>query len=397
MVASMVPEMSTPDFVARARELGPVLRERAAAAETLRRIPDETIRDFQDAGFFRMLQPARYGGYEVDPRVFFDTQIEVARACPSSAWVLGVVAVHSWQLALFEEQAQLDVWSEDTSALISSSYAPVGKVEKADGGFIVSGRWSFSSGSGHCEWVFVGGFAPTEPGARGPDMRTFLIPRSDYTIEDTWNVSGLKATGSNDVVVDRAFVPEHRTHKLIHGFTGESPGLDGDSAPLYRLPFGQVFVRAVSTSAIGAALGALEAYRAYTARRFATSDGSKVAEDPTAQLLCAEAAATLGEVRSILTRNFDEMMAHARAGEKIPVEQRVQYRYESARAVVKCVEVVDALFTASGGRALFDGHPIQRYWQDVHAARAHYANNPDKPARNLGRVMLGMKNTDFFI
>ncbi len=395
MVAN--PSEATPDFVARARALAPILKGRAEEAEGLRRLPDATIADFQEAGFFRMLQPRRFGGWEVDPGVFFDTQIEIARACPSSAWVLGVVSVHSWQLALFDERAQQDVWGDDTSALISSSYAPVGKVERADGGFVISGRWSFSSGSDHCGWVFVGGFAPPAPDARGPDMRTFLLPRSDYTIEDTWNVSGLKGTGSNDIVVDRAFVPEHRTHKLIHGFTGESPGLAQNPAPLFKLPFGQVFVRAVSTSAIGAALGALEVYRGYTAKRYATSDGSKVAEDPTAQVLCARGVTTLDEVRAILRRNFDEMMECVRAGEKIPVERRVQYRYESARAVVRCVEVVDSLFTASGGRALFDGHPIQRYWQDVHAARAHYANNPDKPGRNLGRVMLGMKNTDFFI
>jgi 3-hydroxy-9,10-secoandrosta-1,3,5(10)-triene-9,17-dione monooxygenase len=387
----------SPDFVARARAMGTVLRERAAEAETLRRLPDATVADFQEAGFFRMLQPARYGGYEVEPHVFFDTQIEIARACPSSAWVLGVVAVHSWQLALFDEQAAQDVWKDDTSSLISSSYAPVGKVERAEGGFTISGRWSFSSGSDHCDWVFVGGFAPTAPDARAPDMRTFLIPRADYTIEDTWRVSGLKATGSNDIVVDRAFVPEHRTHKLIHGFTGGSPGLELNTAPLFKLPFGQVFVRAVSTSAIGAALGALEAYRSYTAKRFATSDGSKVSEDPTAQVVCAEGATRLREVQAILRANFAEMMVAVRAGEEVSVERRVQFRYESARAVDVCMQVVDSLFTASGGRALFDGHPVQRYWQDVHAARAHYANNPDKPARNLGRVLLGMKNTDFFI
>jgi 3-hydroxy-9,10-secoandrosta-1,3,5(10)-triene-9,17-dione monooxygenase len=397
MVASMAPKASSKDFKALARAMGPALRERAAEGETLRRLPDATIADFQEAGFFRMIQPARWGGYEVDPAIFFDTQIELARACPSSAWVMGVVAVHSWQLALFDARAQEDVWGDDSSVLISSSYAPVGKVEKVDGGFRISGRWSFSSGSDHCGWVFVGGFAPKDPNARGPDMRTFLLPRSDYVIEDTWRVSGLKATGSNDIIVDRAFVPEHRTHKLIQGFTGGSPGLIENPAPLFRLPFGQVFVRAVSSSAIGAALGALEAYRSYTAGRYATSDGSKVAEDPTAQVLCADGVATLDEVQAILRRTFEEMMVHARAGEKIPVERRVLFRYESARAVVKSMEVVDSLFTASGGRALFDGHPIQRYWQDVHAARAHYANNPDKPARNLGRVMLGMKNSDFFI
>src|SRR5262249_38516935 len=178
-----------------------------------------------------------------------DVQMTIAAACPSSAWVLGVVAVHGWQLALFPPQAQEDVWGRDREALISSSNAPTGKVIRVEGGFRISGRWSFSSGCDHCHWVFLGGFAPTAPGEK-PDMRTFLLPRSDYRIDDNWHVAGLKGTGSKDIVVEDAFVPEHRTHRLIDGYLLKSPGHALNPAPLYRLPFGQIFVRSVSTSAI---------------------------------------------------------------------------------------------------------------------------------------------------
>jgi 3-hydroxy-9,10-secoandrosta-1,3,5(10)-triene-9,17-dione monooxygenase len=382
---------------ARAEALLPQLSARTAEAERLRRVPEQTIADLQAAGLFRLLQPRRWGGFEVDPQTFFDVQTAIATACPSTAWVYGVVGVHAWQLALFPLEAQEEVWGSDTSVLISSSYAPTGKVERVDGGFKLSGRWSFSSGCDHCRWVFLGGLCPPVAEGQVAEMRTFLVPRADYRIEDTWFVSGLKATGSKDVVVDGAFIPEHRTHKMIDGFRRSSPGNEINTAPLFRLPFGQVFVRSVSTSAIGIALGALEVYRQGATRRIAAGDGAKVAEDPRTQTVCAESAATIDEVQLVLRRNFDEMMAMVRADKDLPLERRLRFRYDSSRAVDRCVQVVDALFTASGGRALFLDSPIQRYFQDAHAARAHYANNPDKPARNWGGVQLKLKNQDYFV
>src|SRR5262245_33341804 len=237
-------------LVQKARELAPVLAQRVPEADRLRRVPDATIAEFKEAGVFKMLQPSRWGGLEVDPKTFFEVQWTIAAACPSSAWVLGVVAVHNWQLALFDPKAQDEVWGEDSSTLISSSYAPTGKITRVEGGYRISGRWSFSSGCDHCQWVFLGGFVPPEGDQKAPDMRTFLVPRSDYKIDDNWHVAGLKGTGSKDIVVENAFVPEHRTHRLIDGYFRKSPGNATNTAPLFKLPFGQIFVRSVSTSAI---------------------------------------------------------------------------------------------------------------------------------------------------
>ncbi len=382
---------------ARAVALKPTLLARVPKADELRRIPDETIADFQAAGFFKMLQPSRWGGLELDPQTFFDVQMTVASACPSSAWVLGVVAVHAWQLALFPPEAQDEVWGADPSTLISSSYAPTGKVARTEGGYRISGRWSFSSGCDHCQWVFLGGFVASETEGKPPEMRTFLVPRADYKIDDTWHVAGLKGTGSKDIVIEGAFVPEHRTHKLIDGFKRNSPGNALNTAPLFRLPFGQIFVRSVSTSAIGAAQGALEAFLDVAAKRVAAGDGTKVSEDPTTQSVCARAAELIDDAKVVLARNFDEMMSICRAGGEMAVDRRVRFRYESSMAVVQCVEAVDLLFTASGGRAIFLSSPLLRYFLDVHAARAHYANSPDKPGRNFGAVQLGAKTNDYFI
>jgi 3-hydroxy-9,10-secoandrosta-1,3,5(10)-triene-9,17-dione monooxygenase len=388
----------TPDQLReKAAALQPALVERLPEADALRRLPDATVADFQEAGFFKMLQPARWGGLEVDPQVFFDVQMTVGAACASSAWVLGVVAVHAWQLALFPLQAQEEVWGSDRSTLISSSYAPTGKVTRVDGGYRISGRWSFSSGSDHCQWVFLGGMVPPAAEGAPPEMRTFLLPRREYKIEDTWHVMGLKGTGSKDIVVEDVFVPEHRTHKLIDGFKRSSPGNEHNKAPLYRLPFGQIFVRSVSTTAIGIAQGALDAYRKNTASRIAASDGAKVALDPSAQSVAAHAAAGIEDLRATLHRNFDEMMARCRAGEDIALDRRLKFRLDSSMAVQRSMEIVDALFTESGGRAIFLASPLHRAFLDIHSARAHYANNPEKPGRNFGGVLLQQKNQDFFV
>jgi 3-hydroxy-9,10-secoandrosta-1,3,5(10)-triene-9,17-dione monooxygenase len=392
------PDAKTRDaLIALVRELAPALTSRLNEADSLRRLPDDTIQDFKRAGFFRILQPKRWGGLELDPRTFFEVQIEIAKLCASSAWVLGVVGAHAWQLALFDERAQRDVWGEDTSALISSAYAPTGTVERVEGGFKLRGRWSFSSGCDHCQWVFLGGFAPAAPEVKAPDMRTFLLPRCDYRIEDNWNTIGLRGTGSKDIVVDGAFVPEHRTHKLIDGFLGKSPGHEINDAPLYKLPFGQLFVRSVSTSCIGIAEAALDSFIATASKRVGAGDGAKVAIDPNVQRICAEASAALDEVKLVLFRDVEALMGFAERGEQAPVPVRVRYRHDSSNAADRCAKLVSSLFNAAGGRVLFLGHPLLRAWLDANAARAHYANNPDKPARNFGGVELAQSNTDFFI
>ncbi|MDG1479064.1 MAG: flavin-dependent monooxygenase [Myxococcota bacterium] len=390
--ATITPE----EIVQRAHAIAPVLKARAPATNAARCLSKETIADFQEAGFFRILQPARYGGFEMDPQVFFTVQTIIAAACPSTAWCLGVIAVHSWQLALFPEAAQEAVWGEDTSVLISSSYMPVGKVTAAEGGYRLSGRWGFSSGSDHCQWVFLGAFAPTEAG-KPPDMRTFLVPRADYELLDTWHVAGLRGTGSKDVVVKDAFIPEAHTHRFADGFMCSSPGNAINTAPLFRVPFGQIFVRSVSSSAIGMARGALSAYETICKEKISRASGKKSKESPSAQQAAAAAAAKIRTTWLVLEHNFEQMMAAARAGEKISIADRVQYRYDSAAAARECAAVVRDLFTNAGSSAIFLNSPLQVYFQDVHAAAAHYANNLESPGNNLGRVRFGQRSTDYFI
>ncbi|NVK43892.1 MAG: flavin-dependent monooxygenase [Oceanospirillaceae bacterium] len=381
----------------RARELVPALRERTTEAARLGKLPQATIDDFQAAGFFRILQPARYCGYELEPRDFFDVQMTLAEGCMSSAWVLGVVAIHNWQLALFDDRAQRDVWGEDDSVLISSSYMPVGRVSRVKDGFRLSGRWGFSSGSLHCDWVFLGAIVPPEKEGDAPDYRTFLLPRADYEIVDNWNVMGLEGTGSNDIVVDDVFVPDYRTHRAVDGFNQGSPGNAVNTAPLFRLPFGQIFVRAVSSSAIGALQGALNEYLAFNRERVGLNDGKRTVLDPSAQMAAAEAAATVSECKTVLFRNFELMMERANAGEPLTIEERIRMRFDSAIVPEKCVQAILTLFNCCGAMAIRNDHPINRHFRDILAGRVHVANGPDKYGRNLGGVLMGQDNTDYFL
>ncbi|MES0874632.1 acyl-CoA dehydrogenase family protein [Sinimarinibacterium thermocellulolyticum] len=394
--AKKTAQLVTPELlVQRARDLIPKLRERAERANAERVLPRETIADMQEAGLFDVLKPKQYGGYEMDPQVFYDIQMILAEGCMSTAWVYGVIGVHNWQIALFDPRAAQDVWGGgDTSVLIASTYMPKGQVRKVDGGFRFSGRWGFSSGIDHCDWVFLGGLIFNE--GQPPEYRTFLLPKSDYEVVDTWHTMGLKATGSKDVVVKDAFVPEYRTHKASDGFLGTNPGRDTFTAPLYKLPFGQIFVRAVSTAAIGGLQGALNCFTEFGGS-WTGNMGAKTAEQVPAQMAVADAAVAIDEMKITLKRNFDALMEAARGGAEVDLHTRLKFRYQAALVVERCCQHAYRLHSACGGRGVFLDFPLVRYFLDILTARAHYANNPDIFGRNFGGVMLGRENTDFFV
>ena len=380
-----------------ARELVPALRERVAETAALGQLPAATVEAMQAAGFFRIMQPARYGGFEMDPEVFFRVQMILAEGCMSTAWVLGVVAIHNWQLGLFDDQAQQDVWGDDDSTLISSSYMPVGKVEHVAGGYKLSGHWGFSSGSKHCDWAFLGAMVPPEKAGDAPDYRTFLVPRSDYEIVDNWNVSGLEGTGSHDITVKNAFVPEYRTHRSIHGFECNSPGNAVNDHYVFRLPFGQIFVRAVSSSSIGCLRGVIDSYVQVNRERVGLNDGNKVAQDPDARMALAECISAVDECETVMFRNFDRMVDAAKAGTQLDIEERIKMRFDAALVSRKCTDAINGMFNACGAQGIFRDHPLNRAWLDINAGRQHVANNPFKFGRNVGAVMMGADNQDFFL
>lgn len=366
--------------LARLGELGP--RGRAE-----RGLPVESMDLLKASGFMRSLLPKRWGGLEATPQEFFAANLKIAEQDMSTAWVAGVVAVHAYQLALMSEQAQQDVYSAGPDTLISSSYNPAGgKAQACDGGFMLSGRWGWSSGSGHCAWVLLGAIVPDE------GYRTFLVPRADYVIEDTWFAYGLQGTGSNDIVIDQpVLVPDHRTHKQMDGFNC----VHSQPNPMYNIPWAQMFTRVVSTPAIGAVKHAIDVFTGNAAA--SSTDPTKLKGDQDITRRVALTINDVDEVEAIMFRNFDRMLAAAMQGEEISLADRARYRYQAGVAVDRMIGAIDRLFDVAGGRSVFDGAAIQGIWRDVHIARSHVANNPTSFARNLGGMALGADNADVFI
>jgi 3-hydroxy-9,10-secoandrosta-1,3,5(10)-triene-9,17-dione monooxygenase len=373
------------------RELLPVFRDRAQEAEDGRAVPEDSIKALEGTGFFRLLQPASFGGFEADPLTFYTAVRLIASACGSTGWVASVLGVHPWHVGLFSPQAQHEVWGTDPATRISSSYAPTGKAVRVDGGHRVSGRWSFSSGCDHASWALLGQIV-TDADNRPTDFRTFLLPLSDYTIDDVWDTVGLRGTGSNDIVVSGAFVPEHRSLSFTDVSRCACPGHEVNKAPLYRLPYGSLFSYSITTPIIGMATGAYDAHVAYQQERVrAAYIGQKAAEDPFGQVRIAEAAGELDLAWLAVQRNMTELMELARAGEKIRIPLRLRVRRDQVRGTGQAIRAVDLLFENSGGRALKTGTPIQRFWRDAHAGRVHAINDPERALSAFGRGEFGLE------
>ncbi len=384
------------ELIARARAMAPRLAERARAAEDAGLVPRVTIDEIEGAGFFNVLPPKRWGGYEMDPRVFYEVQMALAEGCMATAWIYGVVGVHNWQIPLFPEQAQIDVWGKDPTTLTASTYMPTGKAEPVEGGYRFSGRWSWSSGSQHCEWILLGGLLPKKDGSGALEHCTFLLPKKDFEIVDNFDVLGLRATGSHDIQVTDAFVPTHRTHRTNDHSDEGCLGRATNPGWLYRIPFTQVFQRAVSTACIGATDGAIESFRKRAAS-FVGKHGAKTAEDVNAQLAVSEAMMTTDQLKLVLHRNFQRIVDCAKSGERMPVEERLMQRAQAAQVPKLCAEVVNEIMRACAAGGVFKTNPIERTFRDLHVARGHIANNTDTYARSHGAVMLGLPNADAFV
>jgi len=389
-------ERATQAVIAGVTELLPTLRQRAQETEDARVVPAESVKSLEETGFFRLLQPKSAGGLEADPVAFFTAVRLIASACGSTGWVASVVGVHPWQLALFPQQAQDDVWGVDPATRMSSSYAPTGKAklvkgggEVGGGGYQLNGRWSFSSGCDHASWVLLGGIV-TDDAGQPVDFCTFLLPASDYTIDDVWDTVGLRGTGSNDIVVDNAFVPGHRALSFTGVTKIACPGHQVNPGPLYRIPFGSIFSYAITTPIIGMATGAYAAHVDYQRQRVRASYvGQRSAEDPFAQVRIAEAAALIDAAWLALERDMTELMGHATSNEKIPLPLRLRTRRDQVTGTGQAIRAVDLLFENSGGRALKLGTPIQRFWRDAHAGRVHAINDPERALSTFGRGELG--------
>jgi 3-hydroxy-9,10-secoandrosta-1,3,5(10)-triene-9,17-dione monooxygenase len=381
-------------FLARIAALLPQIRARAAETERLGRVPDDIIQALTEVGVFRAVQPRQWGGLELDHATFYEGMILIASACASTGWVASVVGVHPWQIALFANEAQREVWGDDPDARASSSLAPTGSVRRVDGGFRLSGRWFFSSGVDHCGWALLGGVVPDE--GSGGEFRTFLVPCRDFSIDhESWQVTGLAGTGSKDIVVTDAFVPEHRTHSIVDVYHGRDPGFAVNDRPYFRLPWRLVFGYTIAAPAIGAAVGALDAFIEQNRTRVSAYGGPQVAQDPAVRRHLARALIAVDTARTRLSAIWTELRSLLESGQTIPYARRVQALYEAALAHDRCSGAIYELMGVNGGRTMRADGALQRFFRDLLAMRNHPAANVEFSANLYAQAKLGMAPPPF--
>lgn len=378
-------------MVAKARALLPRLRERAARTEELRHLPPETEKDLHDAGLFRMLQPRRIGGAELDYVALIDCADLLGQADASVAWNLANLASHHWMLGMFEPTAQDLVWGLDPDALIASSFIfPAGRATRVEGGYRLHGSWPFSSGVASCAWNMLASVVYSDDEADGIEYRIFLLPKADYKVLDTWNVAGLRGTGSCDVEVRDAFVPEDMTVAVGDLDGGPTPGSKLNPNPLYALPVFSLFPYVLSGVALGNAQACLDDYAEVVRHRISTYNHARLSDFQSTQIKIAEASAKIDAARLIMRSACLNAMEDARRGHIPDMATKTRYRRDGAFSVNFCTDAVSMLFAASGARGLFTTGALQRQFRDAHAINSHLAFNFDAAGTNYGRVALGL-------
>src|SRR3954468_6509728 len=374
----------------RATELLPTLKERAPRCEELRRLPDETLRDFHDTQLLRIHQPRRVGGAELEFAAVVTFGALLARACASSSWLFINYLSHHLMLGMFPPQAQDQIWGESPDALIASSFVfPAAKAKKVKDGYVISGRWPFSSGVAPSEWNMLAGLAWLDDNAP-PEQRVFLLHKSQYKVIDNWYAGGLRGTGSMDVEASEQFVPEHRTLAVSDTKGGPTPGSAANPGPLFQMPVFALFPYMLSGVPLGIAEGMIDQYTQMSGPRSGRMTGARVAEIQSTQIRLGEATAYARASRLVQLANCREAEELIANGETPDMKTKARYRLEGAYAVEWAVRAVDVMFGLSGASGLYESGSAPRAFRDAHAVKQHFSFNTDIAGTTYGRAAFGL-------
>ena len=382
-------EVTPDELIRRATELQPLLAKNAARTEADRRVPDENIEAIREAGLFKLMIPKRLGGYETTIKTKMEVSAALAEACGSTAWVTGLTNVCAWLVGTLPDQAQQDVFGADPDARVAGVLAPSPDIERVDGGYIVSGRWAWSSGSLHASWA-LGGVVQLGPDGVPIDVGSVIMPMSELTIEDTWFVAGMKGTGSNTVVAERVFVPEHRYASVPAAIAGHYGTEHADEA-LYHSAFIPVLALILVGPLLGLGRAALKLAiekapkRAVSYTRLATQ-----AESTAFQLKIAEAAMTLDDAILHAYRGADDIDGWAARRETMDYDTRARVRADTGWTSSKVREAITLILDAHGASGFADSSPMQRIWRDANTAGRHAVVNPLVNQEVYGKALLGI-------
>jgi 3-hydroxy-9,10-secoandrosta-1,3,5(10)-triene-9,17-dione monooxygenase len=369
------------EMIARAEALLPGLRERSAEAEKNRRLSDETVKEFREAGFPKILQPKRFGGYELGPDTATEVIRTIATACGSSGWVTNLFVIHNWQVSLFPIEAQEEYWAGGSDQLCSTaSFAPKSEAEKVDGGWRISGRWKFSSGCDFASWFII-----MKPSATVLDW--MLVPREDLTIEDDWFVAGLSGTGSKDLILENVFVPDHRVLSIQDIANGTTPGGKAHGIPMARLPFGWPAIWGIPAALVGMASGMAEAVRKTLVGKKALFTGEKQIERVANQMKLTEVMTDIHAAELIMRHRMAELNRWAEAGAAPePIDAFASHR-DAAYVSRLMGQAAHKMALMAGATSVYLGNPIQRFQRDINVGVTHVSLVWEEAAENYGRAL----------
>lgn len=374
----------SPDFVTR-------LAERAHEAEQERRLPQATLDDLVASEFTELLVPARFGGKESPFPDLLGPVREMAHGCASSAWTIGFYALHNWMVALFEEQAQAEAFAE-RPFLAPAPLAPTGRGRPDGDGVRLSGRWSWATGVMHGNWIMVGALC-------GPDDAIYpalaLLPIADATVVDVWHTDGMRATGSNDVVIENAYVPAHRLVRVTDIYAGTAPGAVLHASPTYRWPMVPALALLAAMPALGSAERVATLYTERLGERVLAYEGVRQKDKPLAQARLGEAEVRLRALRAVLDDTVGDIETLVRAGDAVPPATRARARMTAAHIVHESRAVIGLLLEASGAGAHFVSNPLQRIKRDVDVIAGHVVFDYDTSRELAGALAIGAKIPPF--
>ena len=381
--------VSYDEAMRRARDIVPMLRDRAQASEDARVLTRGNEQLLHEAGLFRFHQPKAFGGMELPFVALVDIVAEIGRGCPSTAWNVGNLGCHHWILGYYHPDTQHELWDANPDVLIASSIAlAAGRARKVDGGFSVSGRWPFSSGVDNSDWNMLA--ATVYDGDKPVDSRLCVVPKSDYQIVDTWDAMGMGATGSKDVAASDVFVPDRRALALSDCRGGfDHPGAALNKGALYGIPIVAASSHPLAPAALGAAEGAYEIFLAAMAKRAGTYTGAKVADFQAVQIKVARARSLIDAARHLLRQSAIAFDDYARRGATPDLETKLRFRAHSAFAVGQSREAVETLWSCYGAQGLYRRDPLQRHLRDVIAIAQHFSFNFDIAGAAYGTHALG--------
>lgn len=372
------------DYKSATRAILPRLAATTHESDRLRRLSDDAADALRGSGLARMITPKQFGGFELSPSALMWACAEIANVCSAASWVLMVCVAHDYIIGRFPEECQREVYEGDADNLVAGSLAPMGLLERAEGGWRLTGRWQFGSGCDHSPWFIVG----ARVAKTGPDdylIQHVMVPRADMELDDTWHTLGMRGTGSKDLVVDGAFIPEHRVVPTWPTFLGLSPHA---KAPVYRLSVYSGLPAMLSGSVLGMAEAGLRAFVEATATR-TTAYGAAKAKNPTMQRRVAESTAEISAARRLLTDmcdRFDALMVADQA--PMSAQDRIQMRWDAAYVVELSRRAIERLFTAAGAQSLYEGNQVYRAFRDINTACHHAVVDFDTVSALMGQLKL---------